>query len=307
MRDVRVRLAVFRWLEKEVARHGGDGILPRRVLAAGFDFQGDRVPIVGPQGIFKPRIMELPLSITTSPNSPYHDGFTEDERLHYRYRGTDPNHPDNMGLVRAMKTRSPLVYCHGLMPGRYLVAWPVYVEHADPRTLTFTVAVDDPKHAMQADPDLMMVAQAPGGLMERSLNREYATREVRRRIHQSRFRERVLAAYRNQCAFCRLRHEQLLDAAHIIPDGEKGGEPEVWNGMALCKLHHAAFDQFFIGVTPRGIIEVRRDIMDEEDGPMLLHGLQGMDGRKIFLPTERGHRPAPASLEWRYEQFRAAR
>jgi hypothetical protein len=36
---------------------------------------------------------------------------------------------------------------------------------------------------------------------------------------------------------------ELLDAAHILPDGHPKGEPVVPNGLALCKLHHAAFDR----------------------------------------------------------------
>ena len=43
-----------------------------------------------------------------------------------------------------------------------------------------------------------------------------------------------------RCALCRLRHQELLDAAHITPDSEAEGEPLVSNGVVLCKLHHAA-------------------------------------------------------------------
>ena len=64
--------------------------------------------------------------------------------------------------------------------------------------------------------------------------------EVRRRIHQRAFRERVLVAYGGKCAFCTLGYRELLDAAHIIPDSELRGEPVVSNGMSLCRLHHAA-------------------------------------------------------------------
>jgi hypothetical protein len=58
----------------------------------------------------------------------------------------------------------------------------------------------------------------------------------------------VLRAYRDCCAVCRLRHEELLDAAHILPDGHPRGEPVVRNGLALCKLHHAAFDRHILGI-----------------------------------------------------------
>ena len=39
-----------------------------KLLQQGFEFQGQRIPLVAPQGIFKPKILELPISITTTPN-----------------------------------------------------------------------------------------------------------------------------------------------------------------------------------------------------------------------------------------------
>ena len=305
MNDAPFRRAAFDWLAAQVELHGE--MLSRTLLAAGFDFREKRIRIVGPQGIFKPRAMQLPLSITTSPNSPYNDAFGEDHLLRYRYRGCDPDHPDNAGLRQAMKERAPLVYLHGLMPGRYLPVWPVYVVHDEPDRLTFTIAVDDATYAnTQLDGALGVIALRIAEPEERKLFRSYRTAAVRARVHQGRFRERVLQAYREQCAFCSLRHEELLDAAHIVPDSEPDGEPAVRNGMALCKLHHAAFDRLFIGVTPDYVIKIREDILHEEDGPMLLHGLKDLHDRRILLPRAQRLRPARELLENRYERFRAA-
>jgi len=103
-------------------------------------------------------------------------------------------------------------------------------------------------------------------------------------VHQRAFRTRVLVAYRSQCAFCRLRYVELLDAAHIIPDKDPAGEPLVTNGLSLCKIHHAAFDRHFIGVSPDYEIVVREDLLSEEDGPMLTHGIQGLHQRKLIMP-----------------------
>jgi putative restriction endonuclease len=136
--------------------------------------------------------------------------------------------------------------------------------------------------------------------------REYITTTFKRRLHQRAFRERVLLAYRSQCALCRLKHEELLDAAHIIPDTEPDGHPVVPNGLAFCKLHHAAYDHHFLTVTPDFVIEVRRSILEEEDGPMLMHGLKEMHGKEIRVPRERTLHPDPARLEWRYKRFREA-
>ena len=117
--DARVRSAAFDWLSDQVALRGD--VLPRDILAEGFVLDGTRVPLVGPQGIFKPRILrDAPLSITTAPKGPYDDFFGPDGLLRYRYRGTDPRHPDNRRLRLAMEHGLPLVYFHGIVPGRYL-------------------------------------------------------------------------------------------------------------------------------------------------------------------------------------------
>lgn len=133
--------------------------------------------------------------------------------------------------------------------------------------------------------------------------RRYITTTVRQRLHQATFRERVLAAYQEQCALCKLKHTELLDAAHIIPDTVVGGEPVVTNGLSLCKLHHAAFDSFFIGIRPDYIIQVRSDVLREADGPMLLHGLQDLHEKRIILPRSRVQHPSHEKLETRYEEF----
>lgn len=113
-------------------------------------------------------------------------------------------------------------------------------------------------------------------------------------------------AYQTTCAFCRLRHRELLDAAHIIPDREPQSKAVVSNGIALCKLHHATFDNLLIGVTPDYRLEVRRDILEEEDGPILQHGLKGLHGSKLILPSAKSNWPGREFLEWRYKRFKRA-
>lgn len=151
--DFKIRSAAFQFLEWQTRLHGE--VLPRRVLAEGFVFEGSRIPLMGPPGIFKPHMLELPLSITTAPvvagkPPPYDDAFDEGGYLRYRYRGTDPNHRDNAGLREVMHRRLPLVYFYGIVQGRYSAQWPAFVVHDDPRGLRLTVAVDDRTLARRA-------------------------------------------------------------------------------------------------------------------------------------------------------------
>ena len=298
MRDHDIRMAAFDWLSSQGDFRGD--ILPWALLAFGFEYQGRRIPLVSQQGIFRPKVLELPISIRTSAKGPYDDSFGADGLLQYRYRGTDPNHKDNTGLREAMRSDTPLCYFHGISSGRYLAIWPVYIVGDDPGALTFKVAVDD---AQVASPSSRGYQRA-GFVAEYDVTsrREYVTALVRRRVHQRSFREKVLQAYRKQCALCRLRHEELLDAAHIIPDSEEG-PPIVRNGLALCKLHHSAYDAFFLTIRPDYSIVVRDDILRESDGPMLIHGLQGIEGCRILTPRKPELRPDPELLARRYKRF----
>jgi putative restriction endonuclease len=196
-----------------------------------------------------------------------------------------------------MAERLPLVYFHRLVPGRYLATWPVFIVADDPHRLIFSVAVDDVTKLDWAS------TTEPTTSENAEWRREYITTLARQRLHQRAFRERVLAAYRHQCSLCRLKHEELLDAAHIIPDADPEGEPVVSNGLALCRLHHSAFDNFFIGVRPDHVIEIRRDLLEEEDGPTLKHAIQGLHGQAIVLPRRPELRPSTELLAVRYDQF----
>jgi len=287
-----IRLGVLAWLKRASMVNGNE--FTRGELEQGALVNGERVVLIGPQGIFKPRqISYYPLSITTTTKSPYADSFSsESELLLYKYRGFNPDFHENRRLGDSMGQNIPLIYFHSTIPGKYLAIWPVFIVADNPAQLTFTVAADD---ALQLD--------YPRDDEHPELRRAYVTRSVRQRIHQQTFRERVLQAYKGRCTICQLRHVSMLDAAHIIPDNAPEGEPIIPNGLSLCKLHHAGYDQKFFGIRPDYSIEVRRDILAERDGPMLKHGLQEIHDSKIHVPTSYKLKPDPERLARRYEEF----
>lgn len=287
-----IRTAAFDWLQQQLTR--ADDTLPRALLEKGFDFRGDRVRLVGPQGIFKPaQITYYPLSITTTTKGPYRDSFDPSGNfLLYSYRGIDPEFHENRRLRDAMRDRVPLIYFFGTIPGQYLAIAPVFIVGDNPQGLTFTVAADDMTQLSYERDDA-----------DDSIRRGYVTQLVQQRIHQRSFRDRVLRAYREKCSICNLRHPRLLDAAHIVPDSEEGGEPIVSNGLSLCKIHHAAFDGNYFGIRPDYRVVVRPDIMAENDGPMLKHGLQEIDDIKLMVPAQMRSRPDTERLRLRFESF----
>ena len=196
-----------------------------------------------------------------------------------------------------MQRQTPLIYLHGIVQGLYEPAWPVFVVEDHPETLTFIVAIDD-----QVGGSTAWQFNDPATLTAR---RQYVTAVVRQRLHQRGFRERVLRAYQQCCAICRLRHDELLEAAHILPDGHPLGEPVVPNGLALCKLHHAAFDCLLLGITPDLEVRLHRELLAEHDGPMLEHGLRAFEGTKLSTPREPADTPDRDLLAARWKKFAA--
>jgi putative restriction endonuclease len=137
-------------------------------------------------------------------------------------------------------------------------------------------------------------------------NKAYRTVEAKARVHQHKFRELVLTAYTRRCACCGFRHDELLDAAHIIEDRHELGKPEVPNGLALCSLHHRAFDRHFIGIDADCHVRVRPDLMDEKDGPTL-EGIQNLQGLLLRVrPRHKTDWPDRDALDHRFQQFLSA-
>lgn len=296
--EYEIRLAAIDWLNQQEQIYGD--VLPRTLLEGGFEYKQNHITLIGPKGIWKPKIMSLPLSITTVFDGPYPDTPTKDGFLMYSYRGQNPYHPDNIGLREVMKYKLPLIYFFGLVKGRYLVTKPVFILEDNINEFYFKVALDDEailgKSAVK-ELDFVEDDAAEYG------RRAYLTSSIKIRLHQKSFRERVLRAYNNQCTLCKLKHIELLDAAHILPDKEEEGLPIINNGLSLCKIHHAAFDKFIIGITPDYKIKIREDILHETDGPMLKYGIQLLEDQKIILPSNSKNWPDKERLELRYMLF----
>jgi putative restriction endonuclease len=173
----------------------------------------------------------------------------------------------------------------------------MYIVGDDPGSLTFTAACDDPA----------IIDSRISVELEEDARRRYAAHLAMTRLHQAKFRQHVLTAYRHRCTLCRLKHDGLLDAAHILGDRHPRGQPVVSNGLALCKIHHAAFDTNILGIRPDHGIEINSKVLEERDGPMLRHGIQEMHGgRLVVLPRNPEQQPDRDRLEERYEQFLAA-
>jgi putative restriction endonuclease len=266
-------------------------------LDRGFAFRGTRVAYLNRQkGIHRARVQRGPaaLSIQTSANSPYDDQILPDG-FAYAYRAGDVDQPDNRALRSAYELRVPIIYFIGTRPGWYKPVFPCFVRSDDYIARRVTVApgifrgpLDEPEPVALEDP----------------IERRYAVRETRVRLHQARFRARVVPAYDSRCAICSLRELRLLDAAHIVGDVDLGGVATVRNGLSLCSIHHRAFDQNLVGVSPDYVVHVSGRLLDDEDGPML-DVLKGFHEASLHLPRRRTDLPDRERLDVRFEKFLA--
>jgi putative restriction endonuclease len=285
-----LRAQIMGRLARRVAQSGG--FLSRAELS---DFElpdGTRRRLMDTsKGIWNPRDLNATLSIVSSPDGPYDDREVEGGLFHYDYRAGSIQ-GDNSKLRRAKELDLPLILLRKI-EGAYVPIFPVFVVDDDLDRRQFVIAVDE----------ALRILTRPAELS--ALERRYAEQITRRRLHQAMFRGMVVRAYGVRCAVCRLRHGDLLDAAHITADSEETGLAVVTNGLSLCKIHHAAYDRQLLGVTPTYRVEINGGLLDEVDGPMLKHGLQEMHGQTIQLPARKVEHPDRDRLAARYDLFRA--
>ncbi|MGJ0119620.1 HNH endonuclease [Williamsia sp. MIQD14] len=297
--QAQLRIDAMDWLR--VRSNDGDAILTSEDLLE-FRFRGEPFRLMDAQrGIRKPRQFDSALSIRTvyrpeGYERPYEDTAGSDGLIRYKWRGTDPGHPENIALRRALEEREPLIWFFGVGIAQYKPIFPLYVFDEEPDRHQFLLVTDGVRELVTT-----------GSPIEEHL-RKYVVAEVRRRLHQPVFRASVMRAYRSRCAVCALGHAELLDAAHIVPDSEPEGIAAVRNGLSMCKIHHAAFDSSILGIEPSSLkVEIRSDLLTEIDGPMLQYGLKERHGQRLMvLPSKRVEQPDKELLAAAFERFNAA-
>jgi putative restriction endonuclease len=299
--DQPLRIAAF----DHVRRFSGvQGDLASADLRAGFQFRGERVPLINPQrGIFKPQRMRYLLSIrTVFPRSGARVWYDDQREVHrqiyegneaveYAFMGNDTQAVDNRWLREAMEAGVPIIYFLGVAPGYYQAIVPAYIAGWDPQALKAQVVFGMP-------------GELDVGPPETHAERRYALREVKQRLHQASFREAVIQAYDGRCAVSGLPEPLLLDAAHIVSDvDELYGQPLVTNGIPLSKIHHAAFDAHLIGIDPNYRIHIAGRLLGRRDGP-LLDALKNLNGSMLHLPHRAKDAPDRERLALRFKLFR---
>ncbi|MGN6597670.1 MAG: HNH endonuclease, partial [Actinomycetes bacterium] len=253
-----LRTEAMQWLAART-RDGAEALTSEELTE--FTFDGESFRLMDPQrGIRKPAQFSSALSIRTvwrpeGATRPYEDNIGTDGRYRYKWRGTDADHAENRAIRAAMESGDPLIWFWGVGTALYQAIFPIYVVAEERSSQQFVIATDGLQLALPADSPVEEVM------------RRYLRSETLRRLHQPVFRGMIMRAYEESCAVCGLRHSELLDAAHIVEDRHEMGVAAIRNGLALCKIHHAAFDTGILGIRPDLLVQIRADILEELDGP----------------------------------------
>lgn len=290
-----LRYEIFDALRVMVDEAGG--AVTREALTA-FTLGEFAMPLIDRnRGIRNPRSFIATLSVMSRPGSPYADATVGESLYAYSYREGPIDRGDNTKLRRTYETKLPFILLQRIEVGkatRYIPIFPVFTVADDPINRRIIIALDE------------RLRQVSDPLHLSNIERRYAQALTKQRLHQPQFRARVLMAYENRCAICRLGRAQLLEAAHIIPDKEENGTADINNGLSLCRIHHTAFDRNLVGIAPDNTVHVDTELMRARDeGPIVEYGLQGLNNVKLQPPSHKKFNPSPDALRIRFEQFLA--
>ena len=125
------------------------------------------------------------------------------------------------------------------------------------------------------------------------------------------FRQAVIEVYDFRCAVCGLKIKSPdslcweVEAAHIVPHGSFGRD-DLFNGIALCRFHHWAFDVGWFTLLDNYAVRVSSKLSDlpSDLGWIGDHELIRALAKKrsgIRLPSERQVYPHINSIRWHRE------
>ncbi len=267
------------------------------------------------KGIYKPSGSSHALWVRQTLRGAYPDQEPEyhaDGSWTYRYspegRGgrTDMDLDTNRALLQCMDDRVPIGVLRQV-PARsgapaYEVLGLAYVEDYDGTHFVLR----GERIEWESIPALRTAAPEPFRPFEEALT---VAPEIRIQ-RDVRFGVAVRKAYHERCALCevgyRVRGRVLgLEAAHIIPVGDRGNAGDVRNGLALCRNHHVLFDE--LAWTPD---EDLRVLVAPDDGfrrSAEANCVLDAEGKRLpTLPAREELLPAPEALRHRLGRFEGA-
>lgn len=139
----------------------------------------------------------------------------------------------------------------------------------------------------------------PAAASSISAARQKQLQQVVKFVRDSTFRERVLRAYERRCAACGVQLD-LVEAAHIVPVAIPNSTDETKNGLALCAIHHKAYDKRLLVFAKDYKIQINSNLVDKLKANGQADGLNAFKTnlRTILdTPPDPLERPDPSYLE----------
>ncbi|GBU21545.1 hypothetical protein R80B4_01438 [Fibrobacteres bacterium R8-0-B4] len=154
-------------------------------------------------------------------------------------------------------------------------------------------------------------------IKEKNRPEEYIPFEVKRianvsakmiTIRSRSFRKAVVETYDYTCCVCGLKITSPntinweVEAAHIVPHN-LNGKDDIWNGVALCRLHHWAFDVGWFSFSNKYRVLLSPYLKDIPNDFGKINGFDFFkdsleSNKKILLPEGASWRPHESALEW---------
>lgn len=135
------------------------------------------------------------------------------------------------------------------------------------------------------------------------------TKEIK--LRKRGFRQAVIEAYNYKCTLCGLKLTSPnltsweVEAAHIVPHSSKGKD-DIWNGLALCRLHHWLFDVGWFSIKEDFTVQFSKNIglLSSDFGMMGNYNIIREFSEKkpkILLPDNKDYYPHQNSIRWHRE------
>ena len=305
--DHEIRAAAFALVRRLQDENGG---LSRDDLYNGVQWRGRRIRLDGHvQGIWKPKEMDGLLSIKTAwprqrtgrpdtypdQRQALREHFEHRDVLEYSFMQNNPNHRHNQLLHDAWRRRIPIIYLIASYPAFYQAFFPAFIVDWDSVTLKTRVAF-----GFESPP-------------ETENERRIGIAIARRQYDHAAFRENVLSAYRETCAVSGVMGRSHVGVAELAPSYGPAADAAATAsaGVALSKLHRAAFEADLLGIDADGRLHVahRADLYRSgttsrrQPESTVITALREINGARIQLPENPSHRPDRELLDLRYQQF----
>jgi hypothetical protein len=208
-------------------------------------------------------------------------------------------------------TRFSLLFNERVLNEAATSGWSEYISSTGERFLgmrpeLFPIAVELLASGLTPSASALSTAVVASGLLTSSSAEaaERARRATSVLVRNAKFSQTVRKAYNSKCAMCGLGID-LVEGAHILPVSAIGSTDDVWNGIALCRNHHRAFDMHRIYIDPDNFnIRMHPSLLSIAHSDPVVRRFREGTLPTLATPSKVADRPRPKMIRDRISIFR---